>query len=65
MNPYEEKSYQEIEVIPQGNSQQLFVLKTFNGKVLDVENQSTKNGANVVQYEANGGKNQIWKILPA
>jgi PA14 domain/Ricin-type beta-trefoil lectin domain-like/Secretion system C-terminal sorting domain len=35
-----------------------------SGKVMEIENSITANGANVKQNGWNGGKNQIWRIKP-
>lgn len=34
-----------------------------SGKLLDVDNGSTANGANVLQWFDNGGSNQRWNIV--
>lgn len=43
----------------------LYKLRSFCGKVLDVQHDWLRNGNPVVQFEDNGGKNQKWKIWPA
>lgn len=43
-----------------------YAINTFtNGKSLDIEGGSTKNGANVVQFGAHHDWNQVWLIVPA
>lgn len=38
-------------------------LKSYHsGKLLEVEDSSTENGANIIQWESNGGPNQQWNI---
>lgn len=38
-----------------------FIIKSVtNGLVLDVKNQEKKNGAEVILWPYNGGKNQLW-----
>ncbi len=34
-------------------------------KVLDCKNQGRDNGTNVIMWDCNKGRNQLWKILPA
>ena len=34
-----------------------------SGKVLDVQNMSTTSGTACIQYDYNGGWNQMWKII--
>lgn len=36
-----------------------------SGLFLDVNNGNTANGTNVMQWEGNGGDNQLWKFVPA
>lgn len=38
------------------------IIYTFCGKALDVAGASKKDGAQVVQWEFNGGKNQLWNF---
>jgi alpha-L-fucosidase len=35
-----------------------------SGKVLDVKDASTLDGADIIQYTSTGGTNQQWKLLP-
>ena len=42
-----------------------FVIKTYCGKSLDVCEQKTSKGTPILQYPANGQKNQAWYIYPA
>ena len=37
-----------------------FVIYTFYGKCLDVNEGSKDNGAKIIQWEENGGDNQMW-----
>lgn len=40
-----------------------YVIKNnHSGKVLDVSGGSTADGANIIQYSANGGDNQLWNV---
>lgn len=39
-----------------------YVIYTFFGKCLDVHEGSKKNGATIVQWSENGGKNQLWTL---
>ncbi len=39
-----------------------FLIRTCHGFVIDVENWETKEGAKVIQYEKNEGKNQQWRM---
>jgi hypothetical protein len=39
-----------------------FIIKSVaSGMVLDVKNQEKKNGAEVILWPYNGGKNQLWE----
>lgn len=38
------------------------MIRTFCGKVLDVQHEWMRNGVPVVQYQDCNGKNQKWKI---
>lgn len=40
------------------------VLYTFCGKVIDIAGCSTKNDAAIIQWQYNGGNNQIWVLRP-
>ncbi|MFI6962749.1 glycosyl hydrolase family 95 catalytic domain-containing protein [Streptomyces sp. NPDC050149] len=40
------------------------VVNRAGGKVLDVANESTGNGASVIQWPWTGGANQQWRLLP-
>ncbi|WP_405859970.1 RICIN domain-containing protein [Streptomyces sp. NBC_00090] len=40
------------------------VVNRASGKVLDVANQSTGDGASVIQWPWSGGTNQQWRLLP-
>ena len=42
-----------------------YILNAASGKVLDDPNFSTSNGAQIIQFQLNGGLNQQWKLLPA
>ena len=43
----------------------LYKIRSFCGKVLDVSGAWVTNGAKVIQYDDHDGKNQKWKIWPA
>ena len=38
------------------------IINKKSGYLLDVSKESTSNGANVLQWENNGGSNQMWKV---
>lgn len=40
------------------------IVSKHSGKVLDVKAASSDNDAEIVQYQANGGDNQLWKFVP-
>ncbi len=40
------------------------VIAAHSGKLLDVEGVSTADGARAIQWPANGGRNQRWRLLP-
>ena len=42
-----------------------FIKNKNSGKYLDISGGSAYNGANVIQYNLNGGNNQKWKIVNA
>ena len=39
-----------------------YIVNESSGKVLDDPNFSTSNGTKVIQYQLNGGANQLWNI---
>lgn len=43
----------------------LYKIKSFCGKVLDVSSAWIRDGSKVIQYEDHDGKNQKWKIWPS
>ncbi|MFE9453939.1 RICIN domain-containing protein [Streptomyces sp. NPDC006739] len=50
---------------PNTNASTYYTIKNVNsGQLMDVYQNSTADGANVVQWPGNGGANQQWKIVP-
>jgi hypothetical protein len=49
-------------IIPAKGEKDGFFIKSFCGKCLDVCESKTSNGTPVIQWDYNGGKNQIWYI---
>lgn len=41
-----------------------WLFRSFAGKAFDVDGGNYKNGTHVIQWEYNGGNNQIWGIVP-
>lgn len=41
-----------------------FYIKSYNGKCLDVSEGKAKDEAHVIQWDYNGGSNQVWVIEP-
>ena len=39
-----------------------YFIKTVNGTVLDVSDESYENGKDIIQWEKHGGANQRWRI---
>ena len=42
-----------------------FIKNKHSGKYLEISGGSAYNGANVIQYDLNGGSNQRWKVMDA
>jgi hypothetical protein len=40
------------------------IISRSSGKAIDVLNQTTANGGEVVQWGWNGGANQQWQLVP-
>lgn len=43
----------------------LYKIKSFCGKILDVSSAWIRDGGKVIQYDDHDGKNQKWKIWPS
>ena len=41
------------------------IISHYSGLFLDVNNGNVADGTNVMQWEGNGGDNQLWKFVPA
>jgi len=68
VNPNNNSQNEEFELVEQHTDkrqQDIFMFKTFCGKVFDCFEQGESNGTKVIQWTQNGGKNQLWRITPA
>jgi hypothetical protein len=61
-NAYTGAESQKWWLLDMGNGQYMFI-SAANGKVLDVQNAATNNGANVQIYEGNGTLAQQWSLI--
>lgn len=53
------------ELVPANGPQNSYYIKSFCGQCLDVSQNKAESGQPVIQWDYNGGKNQIWIITPA
>lgn len=53
-----------FEIFPSQKVKNAFVIKTSNGKAIDVCEGKADKGVPVIQYDSNNGKNQSWIIKP-
>lgn len=52
-------------MVPAKGKQNAYYIKSFCGKCLDVSENTAKSGQPVIQWDYNGGNNQIWILTPA
>lgn len=53
-----------FEIFPSQNVKGGYIIKTFNGKAVDVCEGKDSKGTPIIQWDYNGGKNQAWIIKP-
>ena len=53
-----------FEIFPSQNVKGGYIIKTFNGKAVDVCEGKDAKGTPIIQWDYNGGKNQSWIIKP-